>query len=205
MVVTGTAAKLLRIDPLTGNQIVLGSAPPLQQPLSLTIVIPEPTSLCNLDADAGCDLFDVNLLLSQGDLASGVAVSPSNERFDINDDDTIDDEDLSDWLDNAAIINVFSSPYRRGDTKLDRDVDITDFNRLATHFEPSGMDVFAENWHHGNFDGDGDIDITDFNALSSNFAPGGYSASAVPEPSAILLTSLAVVLFGVCSRMSKKD
>ena len=67
------------------------------------------------------------------------------------------------------------------------------------------MDVFAENWHHGNFDGDGDIDITDFNALSSNFAPGGYSASAVPEPSAILLTSLAVVLFGVCSRMSKKD
>ena len=134
VVVTGTAAKLLRIDPLTGNQIVLGSAPPLQQPLSLTIVIPEPTSLCNLDADAGCDLFDVNLLLSQGDLASGVAVSPSNERFDINDDDTIDDEDLSDWLDNAAIINGFSSPYRRGDTNLDRDVDITDFQPACDPF-----------------------------------------------------------------------
>ena len=50
-------------------------------------------------------------------------------------------------------------------------------------------------WHEGNFDGDDDIDITDFNFLASNFAPGSYGASAVPEPSSLLLTLLGLILF----------
>ena len=202
VVVGSTAAKLLRIDPLTGDQVVLGSAPALQQPLSVTIAIPEPRE-CNFDNDNECDLFDVNLLLSQGNLLDGVPVSPANGRFDINDDNTIDEADLSRWLENAAVGDGFSSAHQRGDTNLDRDVDITDFNRLAAHFEPNGMDVFAENWHHGNFDGDGDIDITDFNLLASNFAPSGYATSAIPEPSTMLLASLALILVGVSFRLSK--
>ena len=174
------------------REIVLSDVRPYGFDIANLTPVPQP--ICNFDGDDGCDLFDVNLLLSQGDLLVGVALSPLNERFNTNEDNTIDHEDLSDWLENAALVNEFLSPYHRGDTNLDRDVDITDFNRLAKHFEPNGLDVFAENWHHGNFDGDGDIDITDFNFLAANFAPDGYGASAVPESSSLLLTLLGLML-----------
>ena len=39
-----------------------------------------------------------------------------------------------------------------------------------------------------------DVDITDFNFLASNFAPDGYGASAVPEPSSLLLALLGLML-----------
>ena len=82
-----------------------------------------------------------------------------------------------------------------GDVDGDRDVDITDFDRLAHFFDADGR--FRPNeWLEGNFDGDDDIDITDFNFLASNFAPNGYGMSAVPEPSAFLLASMAVILLG---------
>ena len=58
-------------------------------------------------------------------------------------------------------------------------------------------------WNEGNFDGD--TDITDFNLLAANFAPSGYSTSAVPEPSTMLLASLALILVGVSFRLSKND
>ena len=38
----------------------------------------------------------------------------------------------------AATANSFGTPYRRGDANLDRDVDITDFNALASNFMPGG-------------------------------------------------------------------
>ena len=43
-------------------------------------------------------------------------------------------------------------------------------------------------------DVDGDRDITDFDILASNFVPDGCGASAVPEPSALLLTLLGLML-----------
>ena len=97
------------------------------------------------------------------------------------------------------------SPYLRGDTEFDRDVDITDFNALASHFDPTGDGdpVNGPFWNEGNFDGDGDTDITDFNLLAANFAPAGYATSAIPEPSTMLLASLALVLVGVSFRLSK--
>ena len=81
----------------------------------------------------------------------------------------------------------------RGDTELDRDVDITDFNALALNFDPQGT-TGIYSWHEGNFDGDNDIDITDFNFLAANFAPDGYGASVIPEPSALLLALLGLPL-----------
>ena len=92
-----------------------------------------------------------------------------------------------------------------GDADGDRDVDVTDFNVLASHFDPAG-DGYPNNgpfWDEGNFDGDDDTDITDFNLLAANFAPGGYATSAIPEPSTMLLASLALVLVGVSFRLSK--
>ena len=70
-------------------------------------------------------------------------------------------------------------------------MDITDFNTLAANFGSRGA---CPLWHEGNFDGDRDIDITDFNFLAANFAPDGYGASAVPEPSSLLLTLLGLIL-----------
>ena len=89
--------------------------------------------------------------------------------------------------------------------QLDHDVDITDFNALASHFDPAG-DGDPYNgpfWNEGNFDGDGDTNITDFNLLAANFAPSGYSTSVIPEPFTMLLASLAQVFVGVSSRLSK--
>ena len=47
-------------------------------------------------------------------------------------------------------------------------------------------------WDEGNFDGDDDI--TDFNLLAANFAPPGYATSAIPEPTTMILASLALIL-----------
>ena len=80
----------------------------------------------------------------------------------------------------------------RGNTELDRDVDITDFNALAANFGSRGAWPL---WHEGNFDGDRDIDITDFDILAANFASEGYGASnAIPEPSSFILC-----VFGILS------
>ena len=49
-------------------------------------------------------------------------------------------------------------------------------------------------WTAGNFNGDHSIDITDFNFLAANFAPDGYGTSAIPEPSAMLLALLGLML-----------
>ena len=43
----------------------------------------------------------------------------------------IDAADISEWLSQAATANGHGSPYLRGDTEFDRDVDITDFNTVG--------------------------------------------------------------------------
>ena len=94
-----------------------------------------------------------------------------------------------------------------GDTDGNRTVDITDFNALASHFDPTGDGdpLNGPFWNEGNFDGDGDTDITDFNLLATNFAPGGYSTSAIPEPSTMLLAALALILVGCLFQVVKEQ
>ena len=149
---------------------------------------------CDFTPDAVCDLADINQMFEAGNLVTGVATSGSTDRLDLVDNNTLDVSDIAEWLAQAATANGHGSPYRRGDTELDRDVDITDFNALASHFEPAG-DGYPNNgplWNEGNFDGDDDTDITDFNVLAANFAPEGYGISTVPEPSTLLLTLLVL-------------
>ena len=138
-------------------------------------------------------------MFAVGNLVTGVATTVSTDRLDLIDDDTINVADLTEWLSQAATANGHSSPYLRGDTELDRDVDITDFNALAANFGSRGAWPL---WHEGNFDGDGDTDITDFNLLAGNFAPGGDATSAIPEPSSVvlLLLGLGCVMFLCCNR-----
>ena len=78
-----------------------------------------------------------------------------------------------------------------GDTDGDMDIDLSDYNRLATNFAPGGSGL---TWTDGDFDSDGDIDLSDYNSLASNFAPGGYGAAAVPEPAAACLLVAGLLL-----------
>jgi len=160
---------------------------------------------CDFTPDAACDLADINQMFQAGNLVTGVATSGDTDRLDLFENDTIDAWDITWWLGLAAIANGHGSPYRRGDTEFDRNVDITDFNVLASHFDPTGVEdpINGPFWNEGNFDGDGDIDITDFNLLAANFAPPGYATSAIPEPTTMILASLALILTSVSFRLSK--
>ena len=162
---------------------------------------------CDFNLDAACDLADINQMFQAGNLVTGVATSRDTETLDLVDNNTLDMSDITEWLAQAATANGHKSPYLRGDTELDRDVDITDFNALASHFDPTG-DGDPQNgplWNEGNFDGDDDTDITDFNLLAGKFSPGGDATSAIPEPSAMLLALLALILVGASFRLSKND
>jgi hypothetical protein len=90
----------------------------------------------------------------------------------------------------AATENGHSSSYLRGDTDLDRNVDLADYMALAANFDPSGSGL-STLWQHGNSDGDNDVDLADYNVLASNFSPAGYGTAVVPEP-----TSLCLLLAG---------
>ena len=56
------------------------------------------------------------------------------------------------WLAESANEAGYGLPLCVGDTELDRDVDITDFNTLASNFDPDGATA-PHSWHEGNFDG----------------------------------------------------
>jgi uncharacterized protein YjbI with pentapeptide repeats len=153
---------------------------------------------CDFTLDAACDLVDLNQMFEAGDLATGVGVSEhltgARHKLDLIPNDTVDAGDISEWLSVAATAHGHGSPYFRGDTDLDRDVDLRDYNALAGNFNPIGADG-PYLWQHGNSDGDNDIDLTDYNALAANFSPIGYGAAAVPEPASLclLLTALLVL------------
>lgn len=173
----------------------------------LTSLVP-----CDFNGDASCDVFDMNQLFTQVDLVAGVPSDLNSEKFDLTGDNTINQSDISRWLSAAATHNGYGSLSRRGDSDGlggifpdTRDVDVTDFNALATNFNPTG-DGDPTNgpfWHEGNFDGD-DVDITDFNFLAINFAPTGYGAtSAVPEPSTLVLLFLGSTATGIFFRRKR--
>ena len=54
--------------------------------------------------------------------------------------------------------------------------------------------IVVTQFRRGDTEFDRDVDITDFNFLAANFAPDGYGASAVPEPSSLLLALLGLML-----------
>ena len=158
---------------------------------------------------AACDLADINQMFQNGNLVTGVATSGDTERLYLVDNNTLDASDITEWLAQAATTNGHRSSCLRGDTELDRDVDTTDFNALASHFDLA-EDEDPQNgplWYEGNFDGDDDTDITDFNLLAGNFAPGGYGTAAVSEPASVFLfltglLTLAHVRFEVVKERS---
>ena len=65
---------------------------------------------------------------------------------------------------------------RTGDSDIDGDVDLADYNQLATNFDPLGFTP-PHRWCDANFDNDQDIDLSDYNTLVGNLAPLGYAGT----------------------------
>ena len=104
---------------------------------------------------------------------------------------------------NATDVSLAAFQAQVGDMDGDRDVDITDFNSLASNFDPNGNHQ-PHDWTEADFDSDGDVDITDFNGLASNFAPSGYASDPgqVPEPGTMGLLLIGVIAL-VCQSVRR--
>jgi hypothetical protein len=150
---------------------------------------------CDFTGDASCDTADIDNLFGQGDLVAGVSGTGSD--YDLTGDGTLNGNDIAAWLAGAATENGHSSAYLSGDTDLDRDIDLTDYNVLAANFSPAGS---AGLFSTGDGDGDGNVDLSDYNTLASNLSPTGYGTTAeVPEPSSLVFCLLGLGgVTGVC-------
>ena len=95
----------------------------------------------------------------------------------------------------VILTNLFAL---EGDADGDIDIDITDFNILASNFDDTGANSTTNNWTTADFDADGDVDITDFNFLAANFVDTGYGGGVtgqVPEPTTWLLTLIGLATY----------
>lgn len=120
-------------------------------------ITPAPSLSGNVNHDSQVNALDIDLVYAQ--------IGSTQAAFDLNTDGTVDQNDVDE-----LVLNLLNTQY--GDADLDRDIDIADFNALATSFDPLGQAAFA-GWAAGNFDGDADIDIRDFSTLVRNFSPLG--------------------------------
>jgi hypothetical protein len=76
----------------------------------------------------------------------------------------------------------------RGDTDLDRDVDLTDWNHLSTNFGRAGI------WEAGDFDHNGIVNLQDYNVLQANFGYDHNGFALLPEPMAAIAVLAAPML-----------
>jgi len=157
---------------------------------NLAVVEVDPAG--DYDADGTWDTDDIDAMTALGDLVAGVIDQDAkydlaSTTYDGSDDShDIYTSDMNSWLYWAARGNstygaggtAYYTAYKASDTDLDRDVDITDFNRIPTNFSPvaNPANVFSM----GDSNGDSKIDITDFNQLVIDFAPAGYGEEVPP-------------------------
>ncbi len=100
-------------------------------------------------------------------------------------------------VDDTSVLVRFT---RYGDANLDGQVNLTDFNRLASNFGST-----SAIWTQGDFNYDGLVNLADFNRLASNFGQSAAGsevtpedwaalASAVPEPATAVLALVPVLM-----------
>ncbi|GAH04528.1 unnamed protein product, partial [marine sediment metagenome] len=146
------------------------------------------SELTDFNEDGFSDIIDIDLMLAEGPIASGVPVVQGvNDMYDMTGDDVIDLDDRDAWLAEAAMVNGFTSPYKLGDATLNGVVDGLDFIEWN---EAKFMSSLS--WADGEYNGDGVVDGLDFiewNAtkFTSSMVP------SVPEPGAWVLVMLALL------------
>ena len=130
------------------------------------LTVPSLFDPADFDHDGNVDIVDVNLLTAAANLAAGMPVGLVEEgaKYDLSGNDFVDGADLDLWLAAAATIDGRSAAYYKGDTNLDADVDVWDFDGSGD------AQILSENlgtvadavWGDGDFNGDGDVDVWDF-------------------------------------------
>ena len=143
----------------------------------------------DFDGDGDVDADDIDALV--GEIVAGTY----DYYFDLTDDQAIDNDDLNQWLSEAATENGFAAPYLLGDANLDGSVDATDLNALALSWRQD-----TALWSAGDFTADGKVDAADLNGLALNWRQSIPTASnePVPEPAALFLAVIGLGL--ICRR-----
>ena len=131
----------LKVEVFKGDRLMFGNAS-----TGINIV-------GDLNSDLVIDVYDIDMLFEN--LGSAMPM------FDLNGDSDSDQADVDE-----LVLNILDRRF--GDTDLDGDIDIVDFNGLANNFDPMGA-VEWHGWGAANFDGDADVDISDFRTLLRNF------------------------------------
>ncbi|MEO0531515.1 MAG: dockerin type I domain-containing protein, partial [Planctomycetota bacterium] len=90
------------------------------------------------------------------------------------------------YVDFDSPIFIEAAPMFPGDANGDGTVDLLDLDILGSNFGTTEGAGFAD----GDFNGDGAVDLLDLDILGGNFGQSA-SAVAVPEPSAMVLVTLA--------------
>lgn len=150
------------------------------------IPIPDFGFICDLNADGGCDLKDLQMMYDD----------PEQFDFDSNGEPGLNDVTLwlefaSDPLRNPA--NPDGRPFMLGDVDLDFDVDSTDLGVLLNSFRKPAP-AAGYGWSGGDFTMDGEITSADLGPLLNNFrAVGLAGASVVPEPRATMFAVVGVL------------
>ena len=112
----------------------------------------------------------------------------TDPKFDLNEDGRIDQDDRAFWV--SSLANTYF-----GDADLNGEFNSSDFAKVFLVGEYEDAIDDNSGWAEGDWDGDGDFTSGDFVAA---FLDGGYErgprpVAAVPEPSAYLLTALALL------------
>ena len=138
----------------------------------------------DFDGNGDYECSDINALVAL------IAVGTYDGEFDLNSDTQINGTDLDIWLTIAGNRNLASgNPYLPGDANLDGVVDGTDFIAWNTH-------KFTQEaaWCAGDFNADGFVDGADFIVWNEHKFTSSDGVNLVPEPGAIVLSAIALLL-----------
>ena len=122
----------------------------------------------DLNRDLVEDIHDIDLLLAN---LTGSGVGGAQDRFDLDDDDDADMNDVA-----QLISGVYNTHV--GDANLDGVVNDSDLQLIQANWNTAT----TGGWGVGDFDGSGVIDGRDLYWVSRNWLMSGSGGSSVPEP-----------------------
>ncbi len=143
---------------------------------------------CDLNGDGDCNAADIDALT-----VATLAGSP-DPKYDLDGNGTLNADDRT-----VMVEDLLYTYY--GDANLDGEFNSNDFVEVFVAGQYEDTVVGNSGWATGDWNGDLEFDTNDF---VTAFVAGGYelgprqAVSAVPEPSSIVLLSLA--LLGLVSR-----